>query len=191
MENATRPSLDNVLKDWSMVVTYIPQDLALIEDSRGRFKRSDLSKQRLKYEVTLNYKGREVLKTPYSMGIGHVPGYTGQKILWNHSQWEEMKGIFKTGKCDPKWVYRCMERNFLSRTTKIEPTLKDVLYCLVMDGGAIDHATFESWAGEYGYDTDSRSAEQTYRACLETGLKLRAALGDQGLSSLREAYQDY
>ena len=31
--------------------------------------------------------------------------------------------------------------------------------------------TFEEWAREFGYDTDSRKAEKTYNLCLEYGFK--------------------
>lgn len=41
-----------------------------------------------------------------------------------------------------------------------EPTLYDVLTCLTK----YDPETFENFCSEYGYDTDSRSAERTYKA---------------------------
>ena len=54
-----------------------------------------------------------------------------------------------------------------------------------------DGYPIEGWAADLGYDTDSRSAEQTYRACLEIGLKMRNGLGDAQLRALRGIYQDY
>lgn len=66
------------------------------------------------------------------------------------------------------------------------PTAADVISCLCRDSDVIDYARFEDWAGEFGYDPDSRSAEKTYRACLETALALRAAIGEAALSELRE-----
>ena len=71
------------------------------------------------------------------------------------------------------------------------PDSLDVLSCLVSESDAIDSPAFDDWASNFGYDTDSRKAESVYRACLETGLKLRAAVGDSGLTKLREAFQDY
>lgn len=67
------------------------------------------------------------------------------------------------------------------------PDLVDVLGCLVRDADALDAARFEDWASDYGYDTDSREAESTYRACLATGVALRAALGNDVLDELRAA----
>lgn len=37
----------------------------------------------------------------------------------------------------------------------------------------------------------SLKAESMYRQCVDTGLKLRAALGDKALSELRDAFSEY
>jgi hypothetical protein len=74
---------------------------------------------------------------------------------------------------------------------KVTPTLRDVMYSLVMDANTIDYASFEEWADEFGYDHDSRKAEAVYKQCLEIALKLRNAIGEDGLAKLREAFQDY
>jgi hypothetical protein len=58
------------------------------------------------------------------------------------------------------------------------PTLDDVMGCLAMDASSVDNArNFEDWAAELGYDTDSRKAEATYRACVDQVAKLRNLLG--------------
>lgn len=69
---------------------------------------------------------------------------------------------------------------------RIKPTTADIFSCLALDASAIDHPSFEDWASEFGYGEDSRAGEKIYRACLATGLKLRAALGDAVLTELRE-----
>lgn len=66
------------------------------------------------------------------------------------------------------------------------PTAVDVISALCMDSDVIDYARFEDWAECFGYDADSRSAEKTYRACLEIALALRAAIGETELQALRE-----
>lgn len=73
----------------------------------------------------------------------------------------------------------------------IEPNPVDVIHSLVMDSSVLDSGTFEQWAAESGYETDSRKAESTYRACLEIALQLRADIGESGLEELRNAFQDY
>lgn len=66
------------------------------------------------------------------------------------------------------------------------PTAVDVISALCMDSDVIDYARFEDWADCFGYDADSRSAEKTYRACLEIALALRAAIGETELQALQE-----
>ena len=58
-----------------------------------------------------------------------------------------------------------------------EPTAADVLSCLASDASSIDNASsFEDWAADFGYDTDSRKAERTFKACERQAAKLRAFL---------------
>ena len=59
-----------------------------------------------------------------------------------------------------------------------EPDAASVLECLCSDAAGIENARgFEDWAAEYGYDTDSREAEATFRACQRQTERLRRFLG--------------
>ena len=49
-----------------------------------------------------------------------------------------------------------------------DPTVDDVVESLTLDAYAMS-VSFEEWCKEYGHDTDSRSAERTYRQCRELG----------------------
>ena len=61
-----------------------------------------------------------------------------------------------------------------------EPSAEDVLDCLASDASSVDNAaSFEDWAGELGYDTDSRKAERIYKVCERQAMRLRNFLGDQ------------
>jgi hypothetical protein len=65
------------------------------------------------------------------------------------------------------------------------PELADVLDCLASDSAGLENARdFEDWCGEYGYDTDSRKAERTYRTVQRQAKKLRAFLGDDAYKAL-------
>jgi len=65
------------------------------------------------------------------------------------------------------------------------PETKEVLDCLAMDASGIENAPdFEDWCGEYGYDTDSRTAERTYNATVKQTAKLRNFLGDDAFETL-------
>jgi hypothetical protein len=61
-----------------------------------------------------------------------------------------------------------------------EPTAHDVLSAILSDASSIENARddFEEWAGDYGYDTDSRTAERTYNQTVKQTDQLRAFLGD-------------
>lgn len=68
---------------------------------------------------------------------------------------------------------------------KKPPTLAEVLDCLASDASGVDNAqSFEDWASEYGYDTDSRKAEATYRICEKQAQELKALLGQDAYTQL-------
>ena len=68
------------------------------------------------------------------------------------------------------------------------PELDSVLDCLAGDASGYDNSRdFEDWCSEYGYDTDSRKAEKTYRAIGEQAKKLRHLLGEDGYRELLDA----
>lgn len=58
------------------------------------------------------------------------------------------------------------------------PKLENVLDCLASDACGFDNArTFEAWASEYGYDTDSRDAERIYKVVAGQAGDLKRLLG--------------
>lgn len=152
----------------------------------------------LNWLVTLHKRTRDAkdpgpafLTTDYMAGQGHCPAYKASVKELGHQnslardeviRWECEHGL--------KSVSR-VSMGIVGGTTPIVPDFADVLHSLVSDSDVIDYGTFEEWAGELGYDTDSRAAEKTYQACLAIALKLRNALGEAGLTALREACQDY
>lgn len=142
---------------------------------------SDLS---LNWRVTVSRNGRPVIETDYMQGIGHAPAYKASARALGHAnsllRFEALKKEAETGRHSQGFA-----RPLPS------PTVADVLYSLCCDAGALDYASFEDWAPDFGYSEDSREAERIYRACLEIALKLRNAIGEAGLEQLREAFQDY
>lgn len=66
-----------------------------------------------------------------------------------------------------------------------EPTIEEVLDCLLMDYSSWDSANdFEDWANEFGYDTDSRKAEKIYKKVEKQSRRLKQFLGDDLLNKL-------
>lgn len=127
----------------------------------------------------------------YSQGEGHCPAYkAGASRFKIKAYLNQAIGIECQGGriAAPGWS------DGPPRATAKDiapPSLPDVLASLAMDAGAIDYPDFPSWAADLDMDSDSRSAESAYRACLETGLLLRSILGDAGLEELRDAASDY
>lgn len=56
-----------------------------------------------------------------------------------------------------------------------EPTLEDVLSCVLSDARAGEQ-TFEDFCSDFGYDEDSRSAEKIWNACKDATVKLSRIL---------------
>lgn len=73
---------------------------------------------------------------------------------------------------------RKMTTPFYTGSALGEPSLADVMECLASDASTVENSRgFEDWAEDLGYDTDSRSAEATYQACVKQTDKLRRLLG--------------
>lgn len=121
------------------------------------------------------------LQTQYMQGIAHVPGYYKTPAGYDRRELEKAAVIGK---------YPANPNGFFSKTLP-PPTLREILYSLVLDSSAINCASFEEWASEYGYETDSRKAEATYNECVRIGLQLRAMIGNASLEQLSNLFQDY
>lgn len=151
--------------------------------SRSAKAGAKVTERSLNWRVTLKHEDRDVLTTDYGAGIGHCPSYRhGARLTLDYV--DAIAHETETGT-----AYRAGSVVF--RGKPILPDACDVMYSLLADGDAIESPTFEAWASDYGYDADSRKAEATYRACLEIGLALRAAVGDAGLAVLRRATEGY
>lgn len=124
---------------------------------------------------------RTLLTTDYSAGIGHCPSYKQGRLSVDEA--EAITRETETGK--PARIYRT------AGGPKILPDTLDVIHSLVSDADVLNYSTFEDWASDTGYDTDSRKAEAIYRECLKLALALRNGLGDEGLKRLQDAAQDY
>lgn len=59
-----------------------------------------------------------------------------------------------------------------------EPDAACVVDCLTMDTYA-GELSFSEFCGEFGYDEDSRRAEEIWRKCRDIGHKVRRFLGDR------------
>lgn len=65
------------------------------------------------------------------------------------------------------------------------PNAADVLDCLSSDAASIENSPdFESWASDFGYETDSRKAERAFKACEHQAKRLQNFLGEDAYQQL-------
>jgi hypothetical protein len=148
----------------------------------------------LNWNITLERNGRDVMTTEYSAGEGNCPASKLPATALRRAQYTDATARrmavdheIETGR-EARFTFG----GYLKQNgPQIQPDAPSVIMSLVLDSSVLDAGSFEDWAAEYGYDTDSRSAERTYQACLKTALKLRAAIGEVGLELLRAAGEDF
>lgn len=74
---------------------------------------------------------------------------------------------------------------------KYMPEPADVLQCLALDAqSAQNSGSFDAWASDLGYDTDSRKAEGIYRACCDEAIKLQRWLGLERYAQLLDCTEE-
>ena len=142
----------------------------------------------LNWAVTLFRAGREVLTTDWSAGIGHCRAYTGARIALDQD--EDMREECETGRS--RWLPNGRASRIAYGTTghSTPPAPRDVLEGLLMDAAGTMDAPFGEWAGDYGYDADSRKAEAIYNACRSLAHQLRRGLGAAILADLTRALEE-
>lgn len=128
----------------------------------------------INYKVTLLKNEKPIYEFDYQMGIGHCK----HKLINPRARYCIADADAIIAECEGK------------RPTAT-PDPVDLLACLAIDASAINEGPFEDWASNLGYDTDSRSAEATYRRCVAIALIIRATFGHEALEELFEAVQDY
>lgn len=144
----------------------------------------------LNWVGVLRRKDREILRTEYSAGVGHCPASKASiKRLGSPNCLMRAEAIdieIETGRKAAVWG----ERPYAGQE-KIEPDAVSFVASIFMNTDVLNFSDFESWADEFGYDPDSRSAEKTYQECLKISLKLRNGIGHEALEELRTACEDY
>jgi hypothetical protein len=113
----------------------------------------------------------------YQQGIGHVPRYMEPRTLFDQ---ECLGKPWETGKYG----------HSLNVKRLPAPTAADVLSCVILDSEAIEQS-FEDWASDFGYDTDSRKAERIYHECVAQARDAQRVLGASLIAQLRELFADY
>jgi len=134
------------------------------------------------FSVAIKRGEKAVWEGPYRMGLGNFP------------EFKDVVSRVHSGDLAPhvRKVISGIIHGLALPPFRTRPSLPDVLYSLLSDGSAFfDAASFEEWAGDYGYDTDSRKAERMFRECQETGRKLSRAFNAAEITELRDAFAEY
>lgn len=178
--------IDAVARELGLTMTAV-----FVPWSQSRNK--DDKQPSLNWRVHLHtYAGKQtILETDYGAGCGHCPAYKASARVMGGANSMMRQDAIKW-ECENGKTARTMEGySHITGGSALLPDVHDAIASLVLDAGVLDASSFENWAAEYGYDTDSRKAKATYRACLDIALKLRAGIGEAGLAKLREACEGY
>lgn len=166
----------------------IASDFVPFSQSRNAKANATTNERSLNWRVTLRSGQRDILTTDYQAGIAHCPAYKRLKLGIGRLtvaqaeaiEYETERGREARGEAGPHFG-----------GAPIVPSSLDVISSLAMDASVLDFPSFEAWAGEYGYDEDSRKAEAIWKACMELALQLRAGLGNDGLERLQQAASEW
>lgn len=129
------------------------------------------------WSVTLSYQGRE-LTTEYRTGLGHRKMAQGTKKT--HNGLTTFYYSLHNGGTPNYTTTQAAQAGLLVVKT---PDVADVVLSLIVDSSCAEH-TFDEWCSEFGYDTDSRKALDTYLKCQENYIKLRQLLGSATFTEL-------
>jgi len=138
-----------------------------------RWSRTGESTLQLNWDVDVLHHGRRIYSTRYRAGVAHCPSYSCTS------------GITRMEACQKE-----CETGMAPNGTPIPLDPADVIHALVTDAQARHAASFEDWADEYGYSSDSRKAEKMYNECCSIATALVEALGEEGLAALEDAARD-
>ena len=167
-------------------------DSVFVPNSKSRNKAEE--HKSLNWTVTMKLNGLEILSTDYSAGVANCPGYNAKvSPYWNRpaKTWQNAICEFECESGFHTKQFTAWGGFHADKSKPIMPNAIDVIHSLNMDSDVLNYSTFEEWAETFGYDPDSRNAEKVYKACMKIALKMRAALGESGLSRLNEIFEDY
>lgn len=145
----------------------------------------------IQFTVRLMFQGKRVLDTDYSMGVGHVNPKSAKVSTYDPAKRFTMheESLLATWRHKPYANFKDKElwANTAAKVAlqqKLTPGLSEVLHSLLLDGAPhFNHQSFEDWAPELGYDTDSREAERIYTLCDDIGRKLAHAIPQKTLEA--------
>lgn len=143
----------------------------------------------LNWKVTLKQNGRKILTTDYMAGCAHAPSY---KQSFKRDPENERLVLAECENGGKARYMATMDYIAVPQSSKgtLKPESRDVIHSLLLDSEVLDYPSFEDWAGNFGYEEDSRQAERIYNDCMKIALQFRR-IGESVIEELREVFQDY
>lgn len=122
----------------------------------------------------------EQIEDEFSMGWHYLPITDKQKKVWssNHSKFS-ITIEYKT---------KAIELTYYSLE---HPSLENVLACVVSDSITVYKRTFPEFCDEFGYDSDSINALNTFKQCRKQKKKLSILLGEELFKEFMECDFDW
>lgn len=174
-----QPTRDEALRAWQTrhAINYSAEFVPFSKsrNARPKAKTSELS---INWRVTLTCNGLAFL-CDYSQGIGHLP--KALQVPWGGHVSIDLDAAIRAS---------VEHIGYRSGPSLTPPTVSDVLSSLALDASVLNAGDFENWARDFGYDSDSRSAEALYRTCRNQALRLRAIIGGPALDELLAIPED-
>jgi len=162
----------------------------------GVEKRPDYNgdKYAFHYQIEVTVDGKSVYSGPYSTGSGNVARFLKEKypeaFKGCFNPMSQNRTIFEVETFDKirTATMKGKDKVAMDGFKVFYPSIDDVLWLIFVEGAGIDSfTTFEDWASELGYDTDSRKALSTFETCRETAIRLRAVF-DSDYDGLMDHY---
>jgi hypothetical protein len=156
---------------------YITVEFVPFSKSRNANPNAKTPDKTLNWKVSFTRNGQR-FASDYQQGIGHCPSYK-QNARYTIEYCELIDLEVETGR-------KAISNGFARSMGKEQITLDTdhVIECLIMDSSVLDYPNFESWAGDFGYDKDSRKAEAIYQECLKQALEMQALFGRELITAL-------
>ena len=155
----------------TLAATFVPQ---------SQSRNSNEKRPTLNWRVVVVRSKRPQYACDYTQGIAHAPGYP-QTLRKSPNLAANERHAAERGRYPQNWESAAATHD----KPLTPPKLAEVLSSLLLDSTAFGQ-TFEDWANDYGYDTDSREAERTYNACRDAGAAMAKLFTGQEIETLRE-----
>lgn len=183
---------ENVEKSTLEQYEEIVQELGL--EIKSKFVPFSISINANEEHKTLNWKvtiksSKNSITIDFNKGVGHLPYPSTQYVNGYQRRMinEAIESAIETG-IARKLTLVDKDVKFSPGNAEFPtPTLQEVLYCLTSESDVKNYLTYEQWAGDFGYDVDSRKGEKVYEQCRQQTADFMKLIGSESkLDKLRE-----